>query len=130
MASRMVPAATAFRATSRRLKRERVRSADHLEFIRTLPCIVTLENSNIEAAHISYPDLRYGKTGRGKGTKEDDCYTVPLCAAQHRNQHAVGDEENYWRLVGIDPVRVAIALYVHSGDYETAMIVIQHAREK
>lgn len=129
MASRMVRPPTAFTATSRRLKRQRVGGADHRAFVKSLPCVITGATEGIEVAHVSYEDLRYGKLGRGKGMKEEDCWCVPLTAAAHRDQHQT-NEEKWWRVYEIDPCRVALALWRCSGDYETAMIVLQHAREK
>lgn len=127
MASRMIRPATAFAATSRRLKRQRVGGTDHLAFIRSLPCVVTGQSDGVQAAHVSYEDLRYGKLGRGKGQKEEDCWCVPLAGVAHDIQHKTG-EQAYWRLHNIDPCRVALALWRCSGDFETAMIVLQHAR--
>ena len=49
----------------------------YLDFIRSLPCIVTRRDP-VEAAHVSYPEPRAGKLGRGKGAKESDCWAVPL----------------------------------------------------
>lgn len=134
MASRLIIPKTAFPATSRRTKRIRIEDADHLAFIRSLPCVVTgytNEKHLIEAAHVSYADLRYGKLGRGKGTKEDDCWTVPLWTIEHAAQHALGDERRYWREHGIDPCRIALALWRCRtiGDYETALLVIERAKD-
>ena len=127
MASRIVIPATAFAATNRRTKRQRADSGDYLDFIRSLPCLITGDPS--QAAHVNYDDLRYGKIGRGKGTKDDDCWAVPLSEPLHRQQHDAGDERKWWLYQGIDPVPVALALWrcwqLH--DYETALIVIQHA---
>lgn len=129
MASRIAVSQTAFRQTSRRLKRVEVRSDDHLAFIRSLPCLVTGVYQRIQAAHVSYADPRFGKLGRGMGTKEDDIWTVPLEAEQHELQHKIGEGE-YWPLANIDPVRIAAALYIFTGDRERALMIIEHARDK
>lgn len=125
--ARMLIPNSAFRVTQRRLKRERIRSSDHLGFIRSLPCLVTGHSNGTQAAHISYEDLRYGKLGRGRGDKEDDCWTVPLSSDEHAIQHDMNEHE-YWRERRIDPCRVALALYVHSGDFERAILILQSAR--
>lgn len=127
-AQRMIRPATAFAATSRRLKRQRVDSKDHLRFIRSLPCIVTGASVDVEAAHVSYEDLRYGKLGRGKGQKEEDCWTLPLCRDEHAIQHE-SDEGLFWAVRGINPCAVALALWRCSGDYETALIILHRARD-
>lgn len=103
-------------------KRERIRSARHLAWIRTLPCVVT-GTIPVEAAHISYADPLYGKKGRGMGLKEDDCWVVPLNPRQHAKQHSM-NEKNYWKQCGIDPCAVAKALWECSGDTEKALAIL------
>lgn len=129
MASRMVIPATAFSVSSRRTKRQRVGGKDHLEFIRSLPCLVTGLTEGVQAAHVSYPEPRYGKFGRGLGRKEEDCWAVPLHHTSHAHQHRQNERE-YWKARNIDPCVIALALWRCSGDYETALIVLQHARER
>lgn len=124
------PPPGAFVVTSRRLKREKITSASHLDFIRSLPCLVTGSYLKVEAAHVSYEQAGIGKLGRGKGQKEEDCWTVPLCKTEHDNQHAIGDEKEYWRQVDIDPCQVALALWRCTGDRETALLVLEHARSR
>ena len=97
----------------------------YLEWIRELPCLVTGAHP-VEAAHVSYPDLRFGKLGRGKGRKESDRWAIPLCPAEHRRQHSM-DERAYWQSVGIDPLQVALALYGCDGDNTMAEIIIRNA---
>lgn len=129
--SRLVIPQTAFAATSRRTKRRRSDGGDFLAFLRTLPCLVTGSYNSVQAAHVNYADLRYGKLGRGKSQKDDDSWAVPLSEKEHAYQHAFGDEERYWKSVGIDPVRVAISLWRcwTLDDQETAIIILQHARD-
>lgn len=128
MAQRMVIPATAFAATSRRTKRQRVGGKDHLTFIRSLPCVVSGASRNVQAAHVSFDDLRYGKLGRGHGQKEEDCWAVPLNELCHAQQHTM-DEQKYWRDRNIDPCRIALALWRCSGDYETALLILERARD-
>lgn len=129
MAVRIVIPATAFANSNRRTKRQRVGGDEHLKFIRSLPCVVTGNTEGVEAAHISFEEPRYGKLGRGYGTKEDDSWAVPLSAEEHRLQHRM-NEIDYWGAVGIDPCVVALALWRCTGDYETAVIVLDHARRR
>jgi len=91
---------------------------DHLAFIRTLPCLVCANDIETEAAHIRMSDWSIAKPMTGVGTKPDDYYTVPLCSEHHRQQHAHGNERKWWERFNIDPVKVALALYVASGDFE------------
>lgn len=126
MASRVPPRPLGLIAP--RQKRERVKSQDHLAFIRTLPCLITGVTHLIEAAHVSFEDLSYGKFGRGYGQKEEDRWTVPLHRVQHARQHSMNERE-FWRVVGIDPCRVALALWNCNQDHETALLIIQANRE-
>ncbi len=112
-----------------RFKLARISDDTHEDFIRALPCCVCGDNTTTEAAHISYADMRYGKFGRGKGMKEESCWVVPLCGEHHRSQHQMG-EKPFWRGHDIDPCRVAQSLFVRTQDYQTALIIIEHARER
>lgn len=130
MASRLVPPATAFAATSRASKRQPIRKATHFDFIRSLPCVITGSYQRVEAAHVSEQNYAYGHLGRGKSQKADDVWILPLCAEQHALQHHMGDESQFWSLAGIDPYRTAAALFIASGDRDTALLIIQHAKDK
>jgi len=83
----------------------------------------------VQAAHISYAEPKYGKLGRGYGTKEEDCWTIPLGHVTHELQHRQ-NEKKFWESVGIDPCIVALALWRCSGDYETAVNIIEMARRR
>jgi hypothetical protein len=56
------------------------RNARHLQFIRSLPCLVC--GRRAEAAHVG--------TNRGMAQKCSDLETCPLCQVHHREQHRVG----------------------------------------
>lgn len=91
----------------------------HLDFIRQLPCCVCGNNIETEAAHVRMPDPSVAKPLTGIAIKPDDKFTVPLCGRCHRDQHTIS--ENTWWCVrgrGIDPVKLALALYAVSGDHE------------
>jgi Protein of unknown function (DUF968) len=99
-------------------RQPRARSETHLAFIRTLPCIVCGNNIETEAAHIRMADRSVAKPMTGIATKCDDRFTVPLCGSCHRAQHACGNENRWWADHGMDPIKLALALYSVSGDYE------------
>ena len=125
--SRIERPRTAFAGQASPKKRPRDKNTGHLDFIRSLPCLVTGRHG-VEAAHVRYPDLRYGKAGTGMGEKPDDVWSVPLHADEHRRQHSMSEAE-YWRSVGIDPLPVALSLY-HVGQNEAlALEVIKNARQ-
>jgi hypothetical protein len=105
---------------------KREKEAGYLDWIRSLPCLVT-RKEGVEAAHVSYAVPAYGKLGRGKGAKESDRWAVPLSPDEHRKQHA-GNEQEYWRSVGIDPCITAALLYAAYPSRERALLVINHVK--
>ncbi|MEO3387360.1 hypothetical protein [Mesorhizobium sp. CAU 1741] len=106
-------------------KRQRDHDAKHLDWIRTLPCVIT-GNRPVEAAHIRYADPVYGKSETGMGEKPSDKWTVPLTSAKHREQHS-GNEKLFWLRHGLDPLRIALALYSCTGDDEQGHLIIREA---
>lgn len=122
---------TAFTVERREKPRGRQRDAKHLAFIRTLPCLVSGSNFNVEAAHIRYSDAAWKKFNPGVGQKPHDYWTVPLSAEEHRlgrlAQHN-GNEREFWERHGIDPLPIARALYDVTGDYEAGLKIIREAR--
>ncbi len=48
---------------------------------------------------------------RAIGRKSSDEFIVPLCRIHHRAVHRAGDERAWWNEIGIDPRKVAHALW-------------------
>lgn len=124
--------ATAF-ATSRRAKEvEPLRAPDHLAWIRSLPSVISGE-FGCEAAHINFADARFGKPERGKGTKTDDMWVLPLTAEEHRTgpgaQHKTGHERRWWDSQGIDATTLARMLWAVSGQTEAGIRIITEMRK-
>lgn len=120
--------ATAFaNAPASGAKRKRVTDDSHLRWLRTLPSVIDGKRP-VEAAHIRFADPAYGKRETGKGEKPDDRWALPLSPELHREQHA-GNERLFWAKYGIDPCKVAGALYGVSGDDEQAELIIRTAQE-
>jgi len=107
-------------------KQPRRHNEKHLAFIRTLPCIVSKNNTSTEAAHIRYSDLRVAKRKVGIGEKPDDSWVLPLSSEEHHKQHTM-NERQYWAQAGIDPILYALALYAVSGDYEKGCEIVFNA---
>jgi hypothetical protein len=116
---------TAFSQQPTGKKSGRIEDKDYLSYIRSLPCAVT-GRYPVEAAHVNYAEPKYGKTGRGKGTKSSDHWAVPLHPDQHRIQHQ-GNEQAYWQSVGLDPCIIAMALYAAYPDEEKARLILEHS---
>jgi len=68
------------------------------------PCLVCGRSPG-HAHHIRFAQPR--ATGR----KVSDEWTVPLCATHHRALHTVGDEEKWWKELGVDPIAHAEQLW-------------------
>ena len=99
----------------------------HLDFIRSLPCLVCGDNTATEAAHIRYADSRAAKPITGLGTRSGD-WMVPLCGSCHRSQHKES-ERRWWRDRNINPVEVAAYLRLASGDHHAGCQIIAGARQ-
>lgn len=100
--------------------RPQVRSANHLVFIRQLPCIVCGLIPS-DPAHI-----RSGTDG-GTGVKSGDRYTLPLCRFHHAEQHSVG-ELTFYAGLGFDPTGLANRLWTVSGDLRAGLRLIERTR--
>lgn len=109
-------------------KRQRVKDDAHLAWLRTLPCTIT-GTMPVEAAHIRYADPAYGKRETGAGEKPSDRFALPLSPDKHREQHR-GDERAFWARHGIDPLQVATALYLNSGDDDQGRLILTQSRTK
>lgn len=101
----------------------RQRSETHLHFIRQLPCLICGDNTSTEAAHLRMPDRAIAKPLTGTSIKPDDRFTLPLCNRHHAEQHQMG-EATWWLLQGIEPIKVALALWSVDQDYERGMQII------
>jgi hypothetical protein len=101
----------------------------HLKFIRTLPCCVCGDDTTTEAAHVRMADRSIAKPMSGMQTKCDDRFAVPLCGGHHREQHAES-EHQWWLNLGVDPIKVALALYSVSGNYERGWLIVTASRER
>lgn len=126
MASQVPKLSTAFPLSVSAKKRPREKKDRHLNFIRSLPCLVST-SLVAEAAHVRFGSLAHGKRATGGAEKPSDRWTVPLSREEHRKQHSM-DEEAYWQSVNIDPLTVAALLWSCSGDTEAAFQIQQGAR--
>ncbi|MGE0278429.1 MAG: hypothetical protein AB7R40_23785 [Nitrospiraceae bacterium] len=112
-----------------RYRSPRKHDGDHLDFIRQLPCLCCGNNIETEAAHVRYSERMVCKRPTGMGEKPDDAFAVPLCGRCHRDQHGMNERE-FWRMQGIDPIKVALALYYWSGDADACAVILTAARDQ
>lgn len=99
----------------------------HLNFIRSLPCCVCLNNIETEAAHVRFSDDRVCKVNPGGSAKPHDYWTVPLCNSHHTLQTNIGDEQKFWKSQGIDVIVLALRLYSVSGDHSQGERIVANA---
>ena len=68
-------------------KAPQIRNASHLKWIRGHECAVDwhLHIGRTEAAHVRTA------TDGGTSLKPSDCWTIPLCAMHHAEQHQIGE---------------------------------------
>lgn len=101
-------------------KQKRIRDRAHLDFIKTLFCCVC-GASPCDPAHI-----RIG-TICGVGLKPNDSECVPLCRPCHEESHK--GERTFWSKVKRDPLNLANALYVLTGQYDACIEQIMRFRK-
>jgi len=118
---------TAFSNSLGKRKRPRVTDEQHLKFIRSLPSVLSGKRG-CQACHIRYQDLSVGKRETGKQEKPADHWTIPLTPDEHASQHR-SNEKEWWEAKGIDPLKVASALHLYSGDDELCETILREARE-
>lgn len=82
----------------------RYRNRAHLAFVAAQPCLIC-ERRPSDAHH-----LRFAQPS-AIGRRVSDEFTVPLCRSHHRALHRRGNEAEWWKENGIDPIRVAQKLW-------------------
>jgi hypothetical protein len=85
----------------------RIRDKAHLKFVSAQACLVC-GRQPCDPHH-----LRSAQP-RALGRKVSDEFTVPLCRTHHREVHRVGNEADWWSKFGVDPHRVAAALWAQT----------------
>ena len=82
----------------------RYRNRAHLDFVASQPCLLC-ERRPSDPHH-----LRFAQPS-ALGRRVSDEFTVPLCRVHHRALHRRGDESEWWRENGIDPIGIAQNLW-------------------
>jgi len=126
MAFRMPYSPEQFSLDKSSKKTKRIEDPAHLAFIRKLPSAVSGQWP-VEAAHVRIGSAVHRKKHTGLGQKPDDCWTLPLTSAEHKEQHSE-NELLWWRSHEIDPFELAIRLYEVSGDVSAGWLIISKAR--
>jgi hypothetical protein len=96
-----------------RQRRPRTTDPEYLAWLRTQRCACgCLNGPPCDAAHIRATSFTYEKLNPGIGQKPDDKWALPLWHACHMDQHAHGNEIDWWQFRGIrDPFALAIRHY-------------------
>jgi len=92
----------------------RFRNKEHLRFVAQQACLVCGRKPS-DPHHLRFMQPR------ALGWKVSDEFVVPLCRIHHRAVHRVSDERAWWKLAGIDPVKVARKLWKNSRLKETSL---------
>ena len=82
----------------------RHRDKTHLRFVALQPCLIC-GRAPSDAHHLRFAQRR------ALGRKNSDEFVVPLCRMHHSQNHQVGDEFEWWKSSGIDPLQVASRLW-------------------
>ncbi len=95
-----------------------VSTKTHKAAIAQLFCLATalrygLEKGGVQVAHLRFSSAAHGKFNPGLQRKPHDRWTLPPSPAEHRRQHA-GSEIDYWEELGVDPHKIAKALWEES----------------
>jgi hypothetical protein len=88
-------------------KHPRLRDEKYLAWIREQPCCLC--GRPAEAAHLRVGSINHGKGIGAFGMKSSDKWALPLCRLHHIEQHAAGNELEWWSKRGIDPFVLAIS---------------------
>jgi hypothetical protein len=114
---------------SLRQRQPRQEDSPHRKFVGSLPCLICGNEHCSEAAHIRMADQSIAKPSTGMQQKSDDKFTVPLCNLHHAAQHSM-NERYFWQSAGIDPVKVALALYSVTGDHAAGCRIVYASRDR
>ena len=82
----------------------RYRNKEHLRYVTLQPCLVCARKP-ADAHHLRFVQPR------ALGRKTSDEFAVPLCRIHHRAAHRAGDERAWWKIAGIDPLKIARKLW-------------------
>jgi hypothetical protein len=85
----------------------RMRDKEHRKFVAARACIICGREPS-DPHH-----LRFAQP-RALGRKASDEFAVPLCRIHHREVHRSNDEAGWWSRFGVDPFRVAAALWAQT----------------
>jgi ERF superfamily len=82
----------------------RYRNKEHLRFVATKACLVCGRKPS-DPHHLRFTQPR------ALGRKVSDEFVVPICRTHHRAVHRSGNEQAWWKSVGIEPLKVARKLW-------------------
>jgi hypothetical protein len=78
----------------------RRRDREHIRFVSLQPCLLCGRKPS-DPHHLKFTQPR------ALGRKSSDEFTVPLCRFHHHAVHRAGNEVAWWKIAGIDPIKVA-----------------------
>src|SRR5262249_33696973 len=78
----------------------RYRNKEHLRLVAQQACLVCGRKPS-DPHHLRFMQPR------ALGRKVSDEFAVPLCRIHHRAAHRAGDEREWWKQLGINPIKAA-----------------------
>lgn len=96
-------------------RRPRLHDEAYLAWLRTRRCIACNSAPPCDAAHIREGSERHDKPMTGMGRKPDDKWCLPLCHDCHAAQHRFGTELAWWKIIKLNPFKLAIDYYTQFG---------------
>jgi hypothetical protein len=101
-----------------REKQPRERDEAYLDYIRDQPCCIPGcgDDVSVEAAHLRIGSINDDKPQGALSMKSGDKWALPLCGRHHREQHATGDELEWWASYGINPFELAMTYQMEQGE--------------
>ena len=100
------------------------RSSAHLAYVRSLRCVATGGDKDVQAAHV-----RKGTDG-AMGQKPSDYFTLPLTEYQHKRQHMIGEPAFYAELGIADPILRALEIAMESVCERTRSAALEEWRRR
>jgi hypothetical protein len=82
----------------------RLRDKEHRKFVSAQACLICGRQPS-DPHHLGFAQPR------ALGRKVSDEFMVPLCRIHHREVHRAAEEAAWWNRFGIDPYRIAAALW-------------------
>ena len=97
------------------MKEKKIRSKEHLVYIRSLPCIIHDIDDRCNGQPVVAHHLTYISDKGGMGLKTGDNWVLPMCFFHHSVLHNMG-EKTFWKTWQIDAEEEARRLWEENNE--------------